>query len=74
MQHDHSLSVAATGSGMIGGVTHAISEQIILSKISLHGVVDVAFYALISASVGYCVKVVFDVFLKRFKKGPNGYE
>jgi hypothetical protein len=56
MQHDLSLSLASTASGMVEGVGRAIAEQHFLSSISLHGVVDVAFYALVSASVGYCVK------------------
>lgn len=68
MQHDHSLSLAATASGMVGGVTRALSEEMTLTEISLHGIVDVAFYAVVSASVGYCVKVAFDVLFNRFKK------
>ena len=60
MQHDHSLSLATTASGMVGGVGRAIAEQHSLSSISLHGVIDVAFYAVVSASVGYCVKVAWD--------------
>jgi len=59
MQHDHSLSLAATASGMVGGVTRAISEQMTLSAISLHGVVDVAFYAVVSASVGISLNIIF---------------
>lgn len=59
MQHDHSLSLATTASGMVGGVGRAIAEQHSLTSISLHGVIDVAFYAVVSASVGYCVKVAW---------------
>ncbi|MEY2964182.1 MAG: hypothetical protein RL754_1443, partial [Bacteroidota bacterium] len=39
--------------GMVGGVGRAIAEQHSLSSISLNGVIDVAFYAVVSASVGY---------------------
>ena len=67
MQHDHSLSLATTASGMVGGVGRAIAEQHSLSSISLHGVIDVAFYAVVSASVGYCVKVAWDTLFKRFR-------
>jgi len=74
MQHDHSLSLAATASGMVGGVTRAISEQMTLSAISLHGVVDVAFYAVVSASVGYCVKVTWDFLFSRIRKKEKGHE
>ena len=67
MQHDHSLSLATTASGMVGGVGRAIAEQHSLSSISLHGVVDVAFYAVVSASVGYCVKVAWDYLFQSFR-------
>lgn len=60
MQHDHSLSMATTVSGMAGGLTRALSEEMTLSAISLHGVIDVSFYAVISASVGYGVKLAWD--------------
>jgi hypothetical protein len=52
---------------MVGGVGRAIAEQHSLSSISLHGVVDVAFYAVVSASVGYCVKVAWDYLFHRFR-------
>ncbi|HCS20161.1 MAG TPA: hypothetical protein DIW47_06300 [Bacteroidetes bacterium] len=64
MQHDHSLSIATTVSGMAGGVIRAISEQLAASTISLAGVIDVAFYAVVSASVGYCAKVLLDTYFK----------
>lgn len=67
MQHDYSLSLATTVSGMVGGVARVLSEPDSLSSVSLTGVVDVAFYAVVSASVGYCVKVVWDYFFQRFR-------
>ena len=45
----------------------AIAEQHSLTSISLHGVIDVAFYAVVSASVGYCVKVAWDTMFKRYR-------
>ncbi|MEY3050264.1 MAG: hypothetical protein RLY31_49, partial [Bacteroidota bacterium] len=53
--------------GMVGGVGRAIAEQHSLSSISLNGVIDVAFYAVVSASVGYCVKVAWDTLFKRYR-------
>ena len=67
MPHDHNLSFTTTASGVVGGVTKAMSEQMTLSSISLQGITDVAFYAVISASVGYCVKVTWDVIFKKFR-------
>ena len=57
MQHDHSLSLATTASGMVGGVGRAIAEQHSLTSISLHGVIDVAFYAVVSASVKSAIRL-----------------
>jgi hypothetical protein len=67
MPHDHNLSFTTTASGVVGGVTKAMSEQMTLSSISLQGITDVAFSAVISASVGYCVKVAWDVIFKKFR-------
>jgi hypothetical protein len=72
MQHDHSLSIATTASGMVGGVSRALAEQQTLSSISLHGIVDVAFYAVVSASVGYCVKVAWDSLYQYYKLRKSG--
>ena len=72
MPHDHSLSIATTASGMVGGVSRALAEQQSLSSISIHGVVDVAFYAVVSASVGYCVKVAWDLLYQNFKNRKSG--
>lgn len=72
MQLDHSLSIATTASGMVGGVSRALAEQQPLSSISLHEVVDVAFYAVVSASVGYCVKVAWDSLHQIYKLRKSG--
>lgn len=67
MQNNYGLSIVATTSGLLGGISRALTEQISVSSISLSGVVDVSFYAVVSATVGYCVKVVLDGAYKRFK-------
>ena len=67
MQTSPGLSIVATTSGVVGGVSRALSEKLSVTSISLHGVVDVAFYAVISASVGYCVKVSLDGAYKAYK-------
>lgn len=71
MPNHISLSLATTASGILGGVSRAVTEQVPLTTITLSGVVDVAAYAVVSASVGYCVKVVMDLAHKRFSKGKN---
>jgi len=67
MQSDISLSIATTTSGVIGGVTKAISAHLTLCSITMQGVGDVSFYALVSASVGYIVKVAFDSLVRKCK-------
>jgi hypothetical protein len=67
MQGNIGLSIATTTSGMIGGVTKAVSANLTVLSISFQGIIDVAFYALVSASVGYGVKVGFDRLVKRRK-------
>jgi hypothetical protein len=71
MPNHISLSLATTASGILGGVSRAVTEQVPLSTITLTGVVDVAAYAVVSASVGYCVKVVMDMAHKRISKSKN---
>jgi len=53
-------SLVATTSGICGGVGKAISAKLILANISFTGMIDVAFYAAISAMVGYGVKKAID--------------
>jgi len=53
-------SLIATTSGICGGVGKAISAKLILANITFSGMIDVAFYAAISAMVGYGVKKVID--------------
>lgn len=47
-------------SGICGGVGKAISAKLILANITFTGIIDVAFYAAISATVGYGVKKAID--------------
>ena len=61
-------SLVATTSGICGGVGKAISAKLILANITLTGVIDVAFYAAISAMVGYGVKKVIDKILVTIKR------
>lgn len=67
MQSNLSLSIATTTSGMIGGVSKAVSEQLTIASISTQGIIDVAFYAVISATVGYFVKIAFDSAMRKLK-------
>jgi hypothetical protein len=67
MQHDYSLSIATTASAVVGGVTRALSEQMSSSTISVHGILDLAAYAVVSASVGYCVKLTLDLIYQKFR-------
>jgi hypothetical protein len=63
-------SLVATTSGICGGVGKAISAKLILANITFTGIIDVAFYAAISAMVGYGVKKAIDkvvFYLKRRK-------
>jgi len=67
MQSNFSLSITTTASGMIGGVSKAISEHLTVCYISTQGIIDVAFYAVVSASVGYIVKIGFDSMMRKLK-------
>jgi len=67
MPHDHSLSFTTTASAMVGGVSRAVSEQVSLTSITFPGVIDVAAYAVVSASVGYCVKVSLDLLHRKIR-------
>ena len=67
MQSNINLSIATTASGMIGGVSKAISEHLTLCSISAQGVIDVGFYAFVSASVGYLAKLGFDSIRRNIK-------
>jgi len=61
-------SLIVTASGVFGGVGKAISSHFVLVNISLHGTVELAFYAAISAAVAYGVKEGIDHIVNRFKR------
>jgi len=63
-------SLVATTSDICGGVGKAISAKLILANITFTGIIDVAFYAAISAMVGYGVTKAIDriiLFIRRHK-------
>ena len=61
-------SIITTVSGVFGGVGKAITSFQVLANISLQGIYEVAFYAAVSAIVGYGVKVIIDVIKKQIRK------
>jgi len=71
MPYNPSLSLATTASGMLGGVSRAVTEQVPLSSITLSSVIDVIVYAVVSASVGYCVKMALDITRKKIFKNKT---
>jgi hypothetical protein len=64
----HINSLIATTSGICGGVGKAISAKLILANITFTGMIDVAFYAAISAMVGYGVKKAIDKVVFHLKR------
>ena len=66
MPHEsHGLSLATTASGLVGGLFKAISGHVPFATVSVAGAMDVAFYAIVSASVGYGVKLSLDHLSRR---------
>ena len=61
-------SVVVTTSGLCGGLGKALTAHLVLANITFHGTIDVAFYAAISALVGYGVKKGIDSMLIYFKR------
>jgi hypothetical protein len=68
MSHNEQNSIVFTASGIFGGVGKAISSNHTLANISLNGMVDVAFYAAISAIVGYGMKLLIEYLKNRFSR------
>lgn len=61
MPHEsHGLSLATTASGLVGGLFKAVTDHASATTVTLAGAIDVAFYAIVSASVGYGVKLTLD--------------
>jgi hypothetical protein len=61
-------SFFVTTSGLCGGLGKALTSHLILNNITIHGTIEVAFYAAVSAMVGYGVKKSFDWIIKRTKR------
>ncbi|MBU0487428.1 MAG: hypothetical protein KKD31_05695 [Bacteroidetes bacterium] len=58
-------SIITTSSGVVGGVTKAVTSGFTLASVSILQMLDVSVYAAISAMVGYAVKSVFDTIKNR---------
>ena len=61
-------SLVVTSSGIFGGLTKALSANIVLLNITFQGILQVGFYAAISALVGYGVKAGIDQFINYINK------
>ncbi|MFN8208098.1 MAG: hypothetical protein U0T82_11910 [Bacteroidales bacterium] len=61
-------SFIATTSGLCGGLGKAFTANLILTKISLPGILEVGVYAAVSALVGYGVKTGIDALINLFRK------
>jgi hypothetical protein len=61
-------SVVATTSGLCGGLGKALTAHLVLDNITFQGILEVAFYAAISALVGYGVKVSIDKLRKLYNR------
>jgi len=57
--------IISTGSGLFGGMAKVFAAGMIQTGISLNQTIEVAFYAAVSALVGYGVKVGIDRFRNR---------
>ena len=68
MSHNDQNSVITTFSGIFGGVGKALSNYHVFANISMKGVFEVAFYAAISALVGFGVKVLIDYIQNKIRK------
>ena len=66
-----SNSLVATSSGMIGGVSKALTSKFTLSTITFSQIFEVTIYAGISALVGYLVKLGIDTLRKKYFTKPN---
>ena len=67
MSSNHENSLIVTTSGLCGGLSKAITSHLVLASITFQGIVEVAFYAAVSAIVGYAVKKGIDGLTKIIK-------
>jgi hypothetical protein len=68
MPENHLNSIVVTTSGLCGGLGKALTAHMVLTNITFQGIFEVAFYAAISALVGYGVKKGIDSLVNYFKK------
>jgi len=69
MSQNSQNSIITTTSGILGGVGKAfLSNQLTIASISIQATLEVAFYAAISALVGYIVKLGIDKLKRKFQK------
>ncbi|HEY4785520.1 MAG TPA: hypothetical protein VIH57_05705 [Bacteroidales bacterium] len=68
MSQNHENSIIVTISSICGGVSKTITSHLLLANITFPGIIEVAFYAAISALVGYGVKKGIDSTVIYFKK------
>ena len=61
-------SIVVTTSGLCGGLGKALTAHLVLANITIHGTIDVAFYAGVSALVGYVVKKGVDWLILKIKR------
>jgi hypothetical protein len=69
MSQNSQNSLITTTSGILGGVGKIfLSNQLTIASISLQATLEVAFYAAVSAIVGYAVKIGIDKLKRKFHK------
>jgi len=68
MSQNHENSLIVTFSSVCGGVGKTITSHFFLANITFPGIIEVAFYAGISALVGYGVKKGIDSLIIWLKK------
>jgi hypothetical protein len=68
MSQNYENSIIVTFSSVCGGVSKTLTSHILLATITFSGIIEVSFYAAISALVGYGVKKGIDSLVTRFKK------
>lgn len=68
MSQNHENSVIVTFSSICGGVGKTLTSHFLLINLTFPGIIEVSFYAAISALVGYGVKKGIDRLTAYMKK------
>jgi len=68
MSQNHENSIIVTFSSVCGGVSKTLTSHFLFASITFQGITEVAFYAAISALVGYGVKKGIDRLVTYIKK------